>query len=119
MRRVIATEFRRKFLAGVHSRAEGLTAGEATDFKRDLQMYEELLARDAAKQRVASPLRKSGRRPSLPLDRCAVLLRFLVHGKGRGWAASAALTGIEEGTGGANCRGSGSHRQSTLQLNEG
>src|SRR6059036_678789 len=39
-----ATAFRRKDLASL-ARQQGWTAGDALDFQRDLQMYEELLAR--------------------------------------------------------------------------
>src|SRR5260221_11219421 len=45
-----ATAFRRKFLASL-TRQQGWTAGDALDFQRDLQMYEELLSRAAAKHR--------------------------------------------------------------------
>src|SRR5258706_10050622 len=45
-----ATAFRRKFLASL-TRRQGWTAGDALDFQRDLQLYEELLARAAAKGR--------------------------------------------------------------------
>src|ERR1700737_4380609 len=41
-----ATAFRRKFLASL-TRQQGWTAGDALDFQRDLQLYEELLARAA------------------------------------------------------------------------
>src|SRR3981189_1716710 len=49
-----ATAFRRKFLASL-TRQHGWTAGDALDFQRDLQMYEELLARAAAKRRTRKP----------------------------------------------------------------
>src|SRR6266704_6295832 len=45
-----ATAFRRKFLASL-TRQQGWTAGDTLDFQRDLQIYQELLARAAAKGR--------------------------------------------------------------------
>src|SRR5467141_1419244 len=44
-----ATLFRRKFLASL-ARQQGWSAGDALDFQRDLQIYQELLARAAAKR---------------------------------------------------------------------
>jgi len=52
-----ATAFRRKFLASL-TRQQGWTAGDALDFQRDLQLYEELLARAAAKGRARKPLKQ-------------------------------------------------------------
>ncbi len=48
-----ATAFRRRFLASL-TRQQGWTVGDALDFQRDLQVYEELLARAAAKRRRGS-----------------------------------------------------------------
>src|SRR5258707_7506370 len=64
-----ATAFRRKFLASL-TRQQGWTAGDALDFQSDLQMYEELLARAAAKPRTRKPIEVADH----PLvDRCAFL----------------------------------------------
>ncbi len=84
-----ATAFRRKFLASL-TRQQGWTAGDALDFQRDLQMYEELQARAAAKRRTRKPYEDH---PFV--DRCAFLLDSSFMEKAR-LAASKALTGIEE-----------------------
>jgi hypothetical protein len=86
-----ATAFRRKFLASL-ARQQGWTAGDALDFQRDLQMYEELLARAAAKHRARKPYEVADH-PFV--DRCAFLLDSSFIEKAR-VAASRALTGIEE-----------------------
>ncbi len=86
-----ATAFRRKFLASL-TRQQGWTAGDALDFQRDLQMYEELLARVAAKHRSRKPF-EAADHPFV--DRCAFLLDSSFMEKAR-LAASRALTGIEE-----------------------
>jgi hypothetical protein len=86
-----ATAFRRKFLASL-ARQQGWTAGDALDFQRDLQMYEELLARAAAKHRARKPYEVADH-PFV--DRCAFLLDSSFMEKAR-VAASRALTGIEE-----------------------
>jgi hypothetical protein len=86
-----ATAFRRKFLASL-TRQQGWTAGDALDFQRDLQMYEELLARAAAKRRSRKPF-EAADHPFV--DRCAFLLDSSFMEKAR-LAASRALTGIEE-----------------------
>src|SRR3989454_8060298 len=49
------TAFRRKILASL-TRQHGWTAGDALDFQRDLQMYEELLARAPAPPRPPKTL---------------------------------------------------------------
>src|SRR5260370_14743122 len=86
-----ATAFRRKFLASL-ARQQGWTAGEALDFQKDLQMYEELLARAAATRRK----RKTFEAADHPfVDRCAFLLDSSFMEKAR-LAASRALAGIEE-----------------------
>src|SRR2546421_6929801 len=86
-----ATMFRRKFLASL-TRQQGWTAGDALDFQRDLHIYEELLARAAAKQRTRKPY-EAADHPFV--DRCAFLLDSSFMEKAR-LAASRALTGIEE-----------------------
>src|SRR5229473_1870799 len=86
-----ATAFRRKFLASL-TRQQGWTAGDALDFQRDLHMYEELLARAAAKRRSRKPF-EAADHPFV--DRCAFLLDSSFMEKAR-LAASKALSGIEE-----------------------
>jgi hypothetical protein len=86
-----ATAFRRKFLATL-ARQQGWTAGDALDFQRDLQMYEELLARAASTRRNRKPF-EAANHPFV--DRCAFLLDSSFMEKAR-LAASRALTGIEE-----------------------
>ena len=86
-----AVAFRRKFLAAL-ARQQGWTAGDALDFQRDLQMYEELLARAAATHRRRKPF-EAADHPFV--DRCAFLLDSSFMEKAR-LAASRALTGIEE-----------------------
>src|SRR5712671_6706474 len=86
-----ATAFRRKFLASL-TRQQGWTAGDALDFQRDLQMYEELLSRAAAKHRNRKPF-EAADHPFV--DRCAFLLDSSFMENAR-LAASKALTGIEE-----------------------
>jgi len=86
-----ATAFRRKFLVAL-TRQQGWTAGDALDFQRDLQMYEELLARAAATHRRRKPF-EAADHPFV--DRCAFLLDSSFMEKAR-LAASRALTGIEE-----------------------
>jgi len=85
-----ATLFRRKFLASL-ARQQGWTAGDALDFQRDLQIYQELLARAAAK-RTRKPF-EAADHPFV--DRCAFLLDSSFMENAR-LAASRALTGIEE-----------------------
>src|SRR5467141_952786 len=86
-----ATLFRRKFLSSM-ARQHGWTAGDALDFQRDLQLYEELLARAAAKRRTRKPF-EAADHPFV--DRCAFLLDSSFMEKAR-LAVSRALTGIEE-----------------------
>jgi hypothetical protein len=85
-----ATAFRRKFLASL-ARQQGWTAGDALDFQRDLQMYEELLARAAAKRRARKPY-EAADHPFV--DRCAFLLDSSFMEKAR-LAASRTLTELE------------------------
>jgi len=86
-----AAIFRRKFLASL-ARQQGWTAGDALDFQRDLQMYEELLARGASTRRSRKPF-EAANHPFV--DRCAFLLDSSFMEKAR-LAASQALTGIED-----------------------
>ena len=86
-----ATLFRRKFLASL-TRQHGWTAGDALDFQRDLQMYEELLARAAETRRRRKPF-EAADHPFV--DRCAFLLDSSFMENAR-LAASRALMGIEE-----------------------
>ena len=86
-----AAIFRRKFLASL-ARQQGWTAGDALDFQRDLQMYEELLARGSSTRRSRKPF-EAANHPFV--DRCAFLLDSSFMEKAR-LAASQALTGIEE-----------------------
>jgi len=86
-----AAIFRRKFLASL-ARQQGWTAGDALDFQRDLQMYEELLARATSTRRSRKPF-EAANHPFV--DRCAFLLDSSFMEKAR-LAASQALTGIEE-----------------------
>src|SRR5438552_18366748 len=86
-----ATAFRRKYLASL-ARQQGWTAGEALDFQRDLQIYQELLARAAAKRRTRKPF-EAADHPFV--DRCAFLLDSSFMENAR-LAASRTLTGIEE-----------------------
>src|SRR5438034_1064489 len=85
-----ATAFRRKYLASL-ARQQGWTAGDALDFQRDLQIYQELLARAAAK-RTRKPF-EAADHPFV--DRCAFLMDSSFMENAR-LAASRALTGIEE-----------------------
>lgn len=86
-----ATAFRRKFLAAL-TRQQGWSAGDALDFQRDLQMYEELLARAESTRRSRKPF-EAANHPFV--DRCAFLLDSSFMEKAR-LAASRALMGIEE-----------------------
>jgi hypothetical protein len=86
-----ASLFRRKFLTSM-TQQQGWTAGDALDFQRDLHMYEELLARAAAKRRNRKPF-EAADHPFV--DRCAFLLDSSFMEKAR-LAASKALAGIEE-----------------------
>jgi hypothetical protein len=85
-----ATLFRRKFLSSL-TRQQGWTAGDALDFQRDLQLYEELLARAATKRRARKPF-EAADHPFV--DRCAFLLdsSFIENAR---LAASRALGELE------------------------
>lgn len=86
-----ATVFRRKYLAAL-ARQQNWNAGDVLDFQKDLQMYEELLARAAATRRRRKPF-EAADHPFV--DRCAFLLDSSFMEKAR-LAASRALAGIEE-----------------------
>jgi len=85
-----ATAFRRKYLASL-ARQQGWTVGDALDFQRDLQIYEELLVRAAAKRRTRKPF-EAADHPFV--DRCAFLLdsSFIENAR---LAASRTLTELE------------------------
>ena len=91
MRRRDATAFRRKYLAAL-TRQQNWNAGDALDFQKDLQIYEELIARSGAIRRRRKPF-EAADHPFV--DRCAFLLDSSFMEKAR-LAASRALTGIEE-----------------------
>ncbi len=85
-----AAAYRRKYLAAL-ARHEGWTAGDALDFQKDFQIYEELLARSASARR-----RKPFEAANHPfVDRCAFLLDSSFLEKAR-VAAGRALNEIEE-----------------------
>jgi hypothetical protein len=86
-----AAAFRRKYLAAL-IRQQAWTAGDALDFQRDLQLYEELLARAASTHRSRKPF-EAANHPFV--DRCAFLLDSSFMEKAR-LAASRTLAGIEE-----------------------
>jgi hypothetical protein len=86
-----AAAFRRKFLTSM-TQQQRWTAGDALDFQRDLHLYEDLLARAAAKRRHRKPF-EAADHPFV--DRCAFLLDSSFMEKAR-LAASKALAGIEE-----------------------
>jgi hypothetical protein len=85
-----ATMFRRKFLASL-TREQKWNMGDALDFQRDFQMYEELLARAAATQRRRKPF-EAADHPFV--DRCAFLLDSSFMEKAR-LAATRTLAGID------------------------
>lgn len=86
-----ANAFRRKFLAAL-TRQQRWTAGEALDFQRDLQLYEELLQRAAARRRSRKPFEVADH-PFV--DRCAFLLDSSFMEAAR-LAASKTLAQIEK-----------------------
>jgi hypothetical protein len=90
MPRRAAALFHKKFLASL-VRQQGWSAGDALDFQRDLQLYEELLARAAAPRRSRKPF-EAANHPFV--DRCAFLLdsSFLENAR---VAASRALSEVE------------------------
>jgi hypothetical protein len=86
-----AALFRKKFLAAL-VRQQSWTAGEALDFQRDLQTFEELIARVGRARRARKPF-EAANHPFV--DRCAFLLDPSFLEKAR-MAASQTLTSIEE-----------------------
>ena len=85
-----AAAFRRKFLAAL-TRWQKWTVGDALDFQKDLQMYEELIARSTSSRR-----RKPFEAANHPfVDRCAFLLDSAFLEKAR-LAASRALNNLED-----------------------
>jgi hypothetical protein len=85
-----ATAYRRKYL-GALARHQKWSAGDALDFQRDFQIYEELIARSASGRK-----RKPFEAANHPfVDRCAFLLDSSFLEKAR-VAASRALTSVEE-----------------------
>jgi hypothetical protein len=99
MSRREASLFRRKFLAAL-ARQQAWTAGDALDFQRDLQMYQELVARAASARRSRKPF-EAANHPFV--DRCAFLLDSSFMEKAR-LAASRALSELEK-LGDRVCRG--------------
>jgi hypothetical protein len=82
--------FRRKFLMAL-ARQQKWSAGEALDFQTDLQMYEDLLARNSSTRRARKPF-EAANHPFV--DRCAFLLDSSFLEKAR-VAASHALNDLE------------------------
>jgi hypothetical protein len=82
--------FRRKFLAAL-TRQQKWSAGDALDFQTDLQMYEDLLARNTSVRRNRKPF-EAANHPFV--DRCAFLLDSSFLEKAR-VAASRALNDLE------------------------
>lgn len=90
MSRKDAAVFRRKYLAAL-TRQQKWSAGDALDFQSDLQIYEDLLARNTSVRRNRKPYEAA----SHPfVDRCAFLLdsSFLEMAR---MAASRALNDLE------------------------
>jgi hypothetical protein len=84
-----AAVFRRRYLAAL-SRQQKWSVGEALDFQKDFQIYEELIAQSASGRR-----RKPFEAANHPfVDRCAFLLDSSFLEKAR-LAASRALTDLE------------------------
>jgi hypothetical protein len=90
MLRKDAAVFRHKFLTAL-ARARKWTAGDALDFQTDLQIYEDLLARNAPVRRSRKPF-EAANHPFV--DRCAFLLDSSFMEKAR-LAASRALSELE------------------------
>jgi hypothetical protein len=85
-----AVLFHKKFLASL-VRQQSWSVGDALDFQRDLQLYEDLLARAAAPRRARKPF-EAANHPFV--DRCAFLLDSSFLEKAR-VAASRALAELE------------------------
>jgi hypothetical protein len=98
--------FRRKFLAAL-TRQQKWSAGDALDFQTDLQVYEDLLARNTSARRNRKPF-EAANHPFA--DRCAFLLDSSFLEKAR-VAASRALNDLENLT--AQITGSVLHGQGT------
>lgn len=86
-----AALFRKKFLAAL-VRQQRWSIGEALDFQRDLQLYEELLARGPSTRRSRKPF-EAANHPFV--DRCGFLLDSSFMEKAR-LAASKTLASLEE-----------------------
>lgn len=91
MARREASLFRKKFLASL-VRQQGWSIGEALDFQRDLQTYEDLIARTGTTRRSRKPF-EAANHPFV--DRCAFVLdsSFLESAR---MAASKTLASLEE-----------------------
>src|SRR5215470_11966838 len=85
-----ASLFRKKFLAAL-VRQQGWSVGEALDFQRDFQLYEDLLARSPQTRRSRKPF-EAANHPYV--DRCAFLLDSSFLERAR-VAASRTLTELE------------------------
>src|SRR5215467_8394084 len=85
-----AALFRKKFLAAL-VRQQGWSVGEALDFQRDFQLYEDLLAKTPRTRRSRKPF-EAANHPYV--DRCAFLLDSSFLERAR-VAASRALTELE------------------------
>src|SRR5437016_9171888 len=85
-----AALFHKKFLASL-VRQQGWSVGDALDFQKDLQLYEDLLARTAPARRSPKPF-EAANHPFV--DRCAFLLDSSFLEKAR-MAASCALAELE------------------------
>ncbi len=101
-----AAAFRRRFLAAL-VRQQKWSAGEALDFQADLQIYEDLLARNSSARRNRKPF-EAANHPFV--DRCAFLLDSSFLEKAR-VAASRTLNDLENLT--AQITGSVLHGQVT------
>jgi hypothetical protein len=108
MLRKDGVSFRRKFLAAL-SRQQKWSAGDALDFQTDLQIYEDLLARNTSTRRTRKPF-EAANHPFV--DRCAFLLDSSFLEKAR-MAASRALNDLENLA--AQAAGSVLHAQETVQ----
>jgi hypothetical protein len=106
MLRKDAAAFRRKFLAAL-VRQQKWSAGDALDFQADLQIYEDLLARNSSARRNRKPF-EAANHPFV--DRCAFLLDSSFLEKAR-VAASRTLNDLENLT--AQITGSVLHGQVT------
>src|SRR5437870_13195100 len=87
---VCSSDLHKKFLASL-VRQQGWSVGDALDFQKDLQLYEDLLARTAPARRSPKPF-EAANHPFV--DRCAFLLDSSFLEKAR-MAASCALAELE------------------------